>query len=251
MRPWQKACCCKYPSNKTSSDTSLVDSYRFRLGAWTCGRGAYRYDDRVAVSILFTLPTQISEFVVTDLLFKHLYDDAEYDAPKMDEEGLSWLFLHLYELLTDWQNVIREVERRLDEAVRLDFPLVAFILSLTPGQEANSRGRNIPVKLRTRTMHKEVDRIYELNEYLRFHSRSFKKLGKLKTNVPKDEQDLPVWDEMEDAVDDLEQFSYYLDSLKERFNNLIELEFNIENANQCEIPLLIVLYRDADPFFSG
>lgn len=83
-------------------------------------------------------------------------------------------------------------------------------------------------------MHKEVDRIYELNEYLRFHTRSFKKLTKLKTEVKKDEQQEPVWDQMDDAVDDLDQYGYYLDSLKERFNNLIELEFNIENANQCK-----------------
>lgn len=85
-------------------------------------------------------------------------------------------------------------------------------------------------------MHREVDRIYELTEYLRFHTRSFKKLSKLKNAVPKNEQTDPVWDEMDDAADDLEQYSYYLDSLKERFNNLIELEFNIENANQCRSP---------------
>lgn len=88
------------------------------MGAWTVGRGGYRYDDRVAVIVLFTLPTQISEDVVGDLLFTHLYKDAEYDAPRMDEEGLCWLFLHLYDLLTDWQNIIRECERRLDESVR-------------------------------------------------------------------------------------------------------------------------------------
>jgi hypothetical protein len=33
----------------------------------------------------------------------------------------------------------------------------------------------------------------------------------------------PVWDEMEDAGDDLDQYSYYMDTLKERFLNLIEL----------------------------
>lgn len=54
---------------------------------------------------------------MTELLFSHLYKDAEFDRPRMDEEGLCWLFLHLYDLLTDWQNIIREVERRLAEAV--------------------------------------------------------------------------------------------------------------------------------------
>ena len=91
-------------------------------------------------------------------------------------------------------------------------------------------------------MHKEVDRIYELNEYLRFHSRSFKKLVKLKPDVPKNEQDDPVWNQMSDSIDDLEQYGYYLDSLKERFNNLIELEFNIENATQCMCNPSRILY---------
>jgi hypothetical protein len=33
----------------------------------------------------------------------------------------------------------------------------------------------------------------------------------------------PVWDEMADAEEDLDQYSYYMDTLKERFLNLIEL----------------------------
>ena len=62
----------------------------------------------------------------------------------------------------------------------------------------------------------------------------------------------PVWDEMDDTVEDLDQYDYYMDTLKERFLNLIELvsdffstpftrislqqcqEFNIENANQSD-----------------
>lgn len=103
-------------------------------------------------------------------------------------------------------------------------------------------------------MHKNIDRIYELSEYMRFHSRSFKKLLKLKDTMhksPDDGKD-PVWDEMDDAVEDLDQYSYYMETLKERFLNLIELvsdlemsqlrskglhdlqEFNIENANQSD-----------------
>ena len=82
------------------------------------------------------------------------------------------------------------------------------------------------MKLRTRSMHKQVDRIYELKEYLRFHNRSFKKLTKLKSYMewgtgPGSSD--PVWDEMKNAVEDLEQFDCYMESLKERFNNLIEL----------------------------
>lgn len=102
-------------------------------------------------------------------------------------------------------------------------------------------------------MHKNIDRIYELSEYMRFHSRSFKKLLKLKDTMHKSPDDAidPVWDEMDDAVEDLDQYSYYMETLKERFLNLIELvsrlyvtaqeqrltwlqEFNIENANQSD-----------------
>lgn len=92
-------------------------------------------------------------------------------------------------------------------------------------QELNSRGRTFPVKLRTRAMHKQVDRLYDLKQYLQFQTRSFKKLIKLKASIPKAERnDLdPIWDEMDNAVDDLDQYDYNLDSLKERFNNLIEL----------------------------
>jgi hypothetical protein len=39
---------------------------------------------------------------------------------------------------------------------------------------------------------------------------------------PDDDMD-PVWDEMADAEEDLDQYSYYMDTLKERFLNLIEL----------------------------
>jgi len=200
----------------TTAHTLSVKEYRFRIGAWACGKGAYKGDPKTAVVILFTQPKPLCEYIVTTRLFAKLCEDAEYDSPRLDEEGLAWLFLHLYDLLTDWQNIIREVERRLEEA------------------EKNSHGRNIPVKLRTREMHEEVGRIWELTEYLRFHRRSFNKLAKLKANVPVLEQKEPAWDQIDDAIDDLEQAGYYLDSLKERFNNLIELEFNIENANQSD-----------------
>lgn len=33
----------------------------------------------------------------------------------------------------------------------------------------------------------------------------------------------PVWTEMDDAIEDLDQYAYYMDTLKERFLNLIEL----------------------------
>lgn len=65
-------------------------------------------------------------------------------------------------------------------------------------------------------MHNEVDRLYELKEYLHFHTRAFKKLQRLKDDVPKREQKDPLWTDMDDAVEDLEQYDTTLDSLKER-----------------------------------
>ena len=76
--------------------------------------------------LLFTRPTDVSENVVTELMFPYLCKIADYDRPRLDEEGLAWLFLHLYDLLTDWQNIIREVERRLAEAVSAWFPQHGF-----------------------------------------------------------------------------------------------------------------------------
>ncbi|EMC94425.1 hypothetical protein BAUCODRAFT_547777 [Baudoinia panamericana UAMH 10762] len=193
-----------------------IDTYRFRVGAWECGKGACRFDREVPVAIIFTKPTPVCEHVVTELMFPFLYRDNDFDQPREDEEGICWLFSRLYWLLTDWQNIISAVSIRLEEA------------------ETNSHERHLPVKTRTRMLHREVDRLYELKEYMRFHNRSFKKLQKLKDDVPKQEQKDPLWNDMDDAVEDLEQYDSTMDSLKERFNNLIELEFNIQNALQSD-----------------
>nr|POE59183.1 hypothetical protein CFP56_24453 [Quercus suber] len=193
-----------------------VDHYRFRVGVWECGRGACLFDRRVPVVVIFTKPTNVSEHVVTELLFTYLYRDTDFNQPREDEEGICWTFSRLYYLLSDWQNIIGEIATRLDEA------------------ETNSHGRHLPVKWRTRLLHSEVDRLYELKEYLRFQSRAFKKLQKLKSDVPLNEQKDPLWNEMDDAIEDLEQYDATIDSLKERFNNLIELEFNIQNAVQAD-----------------
>lgn len=82
-------------------------------------------------------------------------------------------------------------------------------------------------------MHKQVDTIFKLGQYLRFHTQSFKKLARTKEDADKSSQNDPIWEAVDDAIENLDQRSSYLDSLKERFNNLIELEFNIENATQC------------------
>ena len=193
-----------------------IENFRFRVGVWQLGRGACLLDRQVCVTVIFTRPSEVSEHVVTELMFGALYKDNDFDQPREDEEGICWIFSRLYWLLTDWQNIISEIVTRLDEA------------------EENSHGRNLPVKLRARMMHNEVDRIYELKEYLHFHSRSFKKLQKLKDSVPKTEQDDPLWGDMDDAVDDLDQYDSTIDGLKERFNNLLDLEFNIQNAVQAD-----------------
>jgi hypothetical protein len=140
----------------------------------------------------------VCEHVVTQLLFDYLWRDEDFDQPREDEEGICWTFSRLYYLITDWQNIIGESLARLAEA------------------EANSHGRHLPVKTRTRRMHMEVDRIYELKKYLGFHRRAFTKLQKLKIDVPKDEQQDPLWDDMDDAIEDLEQFDSTLDGLKDR-----------------------------------
>ncbi|KAI5251076.1 hypothetical protein E4T42_04528 [Aureobasidium subglaciale] len=220
----------KDPPQDRPQAVDEIDEYRFRIAAWCCGRRACRFDERVPVVLIFTQDRLPAENVMRDLFFPYFYEDEEYDRPRRDEESVCWTFLRLYWLLTDWQNIIREIERELEEA------------------ELNSRGRKLPVKLRTRIMHKQIDRIYELSEYMRFHSRSFKKLLKLRDTMRKgpDDDNDPVWDEMDDAVEDLDQYSYYMDTLKERFLNLIELEFNIENANQSDysrfLSLLAALY---------
>ena len=175
-----------------------MDRFRFRTGVWTCGKGALRVDSKTSVTLIFTKPTPVSEHIVTELMFPYFYNDEDFGQLREDEEGICWIFSRLYYLLTDWQNVIGDVVARLDEA------------------EANSHGKNLPVKQRTRAMHKEVDRLYEMKEYMAFHSRAFKKLQKLKDAVPKNEQDDPLWDDIDDALDDLDQFDGTLDGLKER-----------------------------------
>jgi hypothetical protein len=204
------------PPQAHGREIPFIEQYRMRVGVWFCGRGACKFNRKLSVTLIFTRSTPIAEHIIGDIMFKTLYSDDDFDQPRDDEEGVCWTFSRLYELFTNWQNVIREVTAHLDEA------------------EINCSASYFPVKLRTRAMHIEVDRIYELQEYLRFHARSFRKLAKLKAAVPADEQADPLWTDIEDAVDDLDQFDSSLDNLKERFLNLLDLEFNIQNADQTE-----------------
>lgn len=95
----------------------VVDDYRFRVAAWCCGRGACRLDREVPVTLVFTQSNVPAENVMRDLFFPYFYQDEEYDMPRRDEETVCWTFLRLYWLLSDWQNIIREIERELEEAV--------------------------------------------------------------------------------------------------------------------------------------
>ncbi|GAM89680.1 hypothetical protein ANO11243_077190 [Dothideomycetidae sp. 11243] len=185
--------------------------------AWVCDQGAYRFDARIPVVLLFTRSDHISEDIVNNLIFPHIFQAARiYDDPAADD-AVCWVFYQLYNLLTDWQNIIGEVGRKLNQA------------------ELDSHVRDLPVKVRTRRLHKEVDRIYELHDFLQFHSRAFKKLAKFKTSeATVSKYGNTIWEVIDDCLEDLEQYENYLDSTKERFNNLIELDFNIENATQCE-----------------
>jgi hypothetical protein len=102
-------------------------------------------------------------------------------------------------------------------------------------------------------MHKEVDRIYDFTSYLNFQLRCFKKLQALgddnltkaahpggrssvvSSNSSEDDSDPdPIWAELADTIEDLSQWKDDLATYKDRFNNLIELEFNISNTDQAE-----------------
>ncbi|PSK33567.1 hypothetical protein B9Z65_7454 [Elsinoe australis] len=192
--------------------TSSIDSYRFRIGVWVCDQGAYRLDNHIPVVLIFTRPTEAAENVVKHLIFPHIFKAAAMYDDREADDAVCWVFLQLYMLLSDWQNIVTELRRALNQA------------------EIDSRQRDHPIKTRTRRLHKEVDHIYALDEHLRFHMRCFRKLAKFKIEI------------MDNAHDDLEQYDNYLDSMKERFNNLIELEFNIENATQsADARLLSIL----------
>ncbi|QIX00673.1 hypothetical protein AMS68_006190 [Peltaster fructicola] len=199
-------------------DDGIIDIRRARLrvGVWFCAHNACKIDRRISTTLIFTRPDDLAELVVREHLFNALQKDKDLDQPREDEEGICWTFSRLHWLLTDWQNVIREVNARLEEA------------------EINSFHRQYPVKYRTRTMHNEMARIYELKEEIRFHVRSFRKLQKLKGEVPKHEQNDSLWDDIDDTVEDLDQFEESLNTLRERFNNLLVLEFNIQSSDQSE-----------------
>lgn len=221
------------------SDNPPVDDYRFRVGGWTCSQGSYHANPDLSVTVLFFKKSDTSDHVASELLFQFLYRDPDFVFHRDDEASVSYVFLRLFQLLTDWQNVIMEFEGHLEVG------------------EQDSKGRKLTVKARTRTLHHQISRIWELLTYQRFHSSCFKKL--IKMNPKKSDDDggggggggggrskagsaaggsdddsdnEPVWDELDNQSDALDQVNYELTALQQRFDNLTELEFNIENAQQ-------------------
>lgn len=199
------------------ADYNTVEEYRLKIGAWVCDQGACLADPKIPVVILFTRPDPISEDVVSSMVFPYIYRAAKAYDDRAADDAVCWVFYQLFNLLTDWQNIIGEVGRKLNQA------------------EVDSHQSKIPVKARTKVLHKEVDRVYELLDYLRFHARSFNKLAKFKDKSGHHpESGQSIWEILDDCIEDLSQYENYLDSMKDRFNNLIELDFNIENATQCK-----------------
>ena len=120
--------------------------------------------------------------------------------------------LVVYWLLTDWDNVISELVMRLDE---------------------NREARKHPIKTWARLMHSDLDHIYELQQFTHFQKVAFDKLQRLlQTHVPQQELQDPLWNDLSNTMEGLRRYELTLDSIKERFNNQIGLEFEIQNALQ-------------------
>ncbi|KAF1987636.1 hypothetical protein K402DRAFT_42974 [Aulographum hederae CBS 113979] len=236
------------------ADLFNIDEYRLRTGVWTCAEGAVlpqeshltdESDDYAAelipITILFTKHNFIAEAHLTRFLFSRLYTDQFSMIMSDETEGICWLFHRLWHLLSDWENIEAQLEERLETA------------------ELNSRAREGPASIRTSAMHDELARIYNAQQYLRFHCRAFSKLLKYKEAIKEREREKKArrqhqhgvaytesielrisiakpdhTADMTDAIDDLEQAGYELDLLIDRFKNLTEYEFNMENAKQAE-----------------
>jgi hypothetical protein len=117
-----------------------VDMYRLRVGAWTCTRGAYVPDRSLPVTMIFLKQDEVSDHIARNLIFPTMFDDEFYGIERTEDENVAYIFLRLFGLISDWENIVREFEGHL------------------AASEANSRDQYLPVKLRTRTMHHQVGR---------------------------------------------------------------------------------------------
>ena len=67
--------------------------------------------------MLFTQPTRVQENIVKNLAFRKLYEDENYGTQRTIEEAVTFAFLRLFTMLTDWHNIVKEAEKRLQAAV--------------------------------------------------------------------------------------------------------------------------------------
>ena len=75
--------------------------------------------------MLFTQPTRVQENIIKFIAFQKLYEDEDYGRQRTIEEAVAWAFLRLYTMLTDWQNIVKEGEKRLQASVSYQ-PIVSL-----------------------------------------------------------------------------------------------------------------------------
>lgn len=220
------------PSIHTDPDRDAEDpdleQYRFRLGVWTCAEGL----ENVSVTIIFTKPDTFSESRPTPLctlLLKTIYYGGDNFLEKLFERDndVEWIFLKLWTFLTDWENVLKEFEDRLEIA------------------ESNSENDKGPAYIRTRESHAQIRQIFILLQYLHLHLRSFQRLADIQCKrngagectpgtILGDVRSVKAGRmQFEYAHADLSQFKEEFKLLIERYKNLTEYEFNMDNAKQA------------------
>lgn len=214
---------------KGDIDDPFLERYRFRLGVWTCAEGL----ENRPVTIIFTKP---DAFAVSRsdrlyaLLFETIYYGDDNLVGKLDErdKDVYWIFLKLWNFLTDWENVVKQFEDRLELA------------------ESNSEYDKGPAYIRTKESHMQIRQIFILQQYLHLHLRSFQRLADvwgMKMDVGEGSPEPQALGDVrstkagrmqfDDAYADLEQFQGELGLLIQRFKNLTEFEFNMDNAKQA------------------
>lgn len=243
-----------FPSDSKGDDRDgqhrfQPELYRLRLAVWTCGEGVpvdresditdHSGDttDTVAMTLIFIQSANFPDQLSTRLhehLFKDVYQSRDDTFEKLHDQDfrIYWIFLRLWNLFTDWENLIMQFETRLDAA------------------ETNSLKRHGTASIRTQECHEQIGQIYFFQQFLRFHLRAFSVLDKYReTKIKAGELEagsLQLWllesprpnalknMKVDDAWDDLSQFQEELQLLIDRFKNLTEYEFNIDNAKMAE-----------------
>lgn len=234
-----------YPRLRKRS-TLVVKDYTFRLGVWTCASHAWRHNPNIPVTIIFTAPqpttTHESDQIITSILFPYLYDEAELDLKfrRSNEEWVACWFLWFFDCLTSWDNIITEMDGYVLEA------------------KERTTQQLFAVDQRTNAIANQIDKIYDLLPLLSMHTRCFENLLLKKPVNPAFEDNggvgermyqeddnrshtsaiergiEPIWDDLRDRLNDLVQIKSQLEAMKERFRNLMDLEFNLANAKQTQ-----------------